>query len=261
MPALVQASLMMAWHFWRGPLTEVWYTNFSLTLPLARMPSAPFFQPAASRIWLAFSGLYSNFVFLLTEARRVVEEVRRRDGAAAVDEPRRCPWVDEQVHRVAHRLVAEGRVLAFTLAFAVDLVPGSVGLSDHELDVAAGVEGHLCRAFQLLEDDVLDGQVPADVELAGLQHRARAPLVASPPPFSSMRVEEGLVRDVVVLLASPRSESPGLKSTSLYGPVPTGFRLAGVSRDLAPMKGSNTCLGRMGRRCPPGSRPRRASAC
>jgi hypothetical protein len=24
MPALVQASLMMAWHFWRGPLTEVW---------------------------------------------------------------------------------------------------------------------------------------------------------------------------------------------------------------------------------------------
>src|SRR4249920_3543857 len=37
--------------------------------------------------------------------------------------------------------------------------------------------------------------------------------------------------------------SPGLKSTNLYGPVPTGFRLAGASRDFAPMYGANTCFG------------------
>src|SRR5512137_776026 len=37
--------------------------------------------------------------------------------------------------------------------------------------------------------------------------------------------------------------SPGLKSTNLYGPVPTGFRLPGASRDLAPMYGTKTCFG------------------
>ena len=37
--------------------------------------------------------------------------------------------------------------------------------------------------------------------------------------------------------------SPGLKSTNLYGPVPTGFRLAGASRDLAPIKSANRCFG------------------
>src|SRR3989442_3833763 len=39
--------------------------------------------------------------------------------------------------------------------------------------------------------------------------------------------------------------SPGLKSTNLYGPVPTGLRFAGASRDLAPLNGSNRCLGRL----------------
>src|SRR5262249_35180120 len=37
--------------------------------------------------------------------------------------------------------------------------------------------------------------------------------------------------------------SPGLKSTNLYGPVPTGLRLAGASRDFAPLNGSNRGLG------------------
>src|SRR5919197_1872613 len=37
--------------------------------------------------------------------------------------------------------------------------------------------------------------------------------------------------------------SPGLKSTKRYGPVPTGRRLAGASRDLAPLNGSNTWRG------------------
>src|SRR5262249_23257513 len=44
--------------------------------------------------------------------------------------------------------------------------------------------------------------------------------------------------------------SPGLKSTNLYAPVPTGFKLFGASRDLAPLKGSNTCFGRIMPRTP-----------
>src|SRR2546422_1655129 len=59
MPALAAACLTMAWVFWRGALIEVWQTIFSFLSPLARMPSAPFFQPADSRIWLAFSTLNS----------------------------------------------------------------------------------------------------------------------------------------------------------------------------------------------------------
>ena len=42
---------------------------------------------------------------------------------------------------------------------------------------------------------------------------------------------------------SPRTMSPGLKSTNLYGPVPTGLRLPGASRDLAPIYGPKTCFG------------------
>ena len=49
MPALLQALLMMAWVSWRGLLTEVWKTNFSFVPPLARMPSLPRSQAAASR--------------------------------------------------------------------------------------------------------------------------------------------------------------------------------------------------------------------
>jgi hypothetical protein len=37
--------------------------------------------------------------------------------------------------------------------------------------------------------------------------------------------------------------SPGLKSTNVYGPVPTGFRLVGASRDLAPAYGPKRCFG------------------
>src|SRR5258705_9912533 len=37
--------------------------------------------------------------------------------------------------------------------------------------------------------------------------------------------------------------SPGLKSTNLYGPVPTGFVLAGASRDLSPLNAWKRCLG------------------
>jgi hypothetical protein len=43
----------------------------------------------------------------------------------------------------------------------------------------------------------------------------------------------------------PRSMSPGLKSTKTYGPVPTGLRFAGASRDLAPLKSAKRCFGMM----------------
>jgi hypothetical protein len=63
MPAFWHACLTMAWVFCRGALIEVWNTNFSGLPSLARMPSPPFFHPAPSRIWLAFSMLNSNLVF------------------------------------------------------------------------------------------------------------------------------------------------------------------------------------------------------
>src|SRR5713101_10042853 len=44
--------------------------------------------------------------------------------------------------------------------------------------------------------------------------------------------------------------SPGLKSTKRYGPVPTGLRFAGASRDLAPLKASKRCLGMIMPRTP-----------
>src|SRR2546428_13468240 len=37
--------------------------------------------------------------------------------------------------------------------------------------------------------------------------------------------------------------SPGLKSTKRNGPVPTGFRLFGASRDLSPLYAWNRCFG------------------
>src|ERR1700682_2995920 len=61
MPAFWQACFTTAWHFWRGALIEVWYTNLSFLPFLARTPSAPFFQPAASSTWFALSMSYSHF--------------------------------------------------------------------------------------------------------------------------------------------------------------------------------------------------------
>ena len=49
----------------------------------------------------------------------------------------------------------------------------------------------------------------------------------------------------------PRTMSPGVKSVNLYGPVPTGFKLFGASRDLAPLYASNKCLGMIEPCAPP----------
>src|SRR6266404_9907009 len=64
MPALAAACLTLAWVFWRGALIDVWETIFNFLSPLARIPSAPRFQPAASRTWFALSTLNSHRVFL-----------------------------------------------------------------------------------------------------------------------------------------------------------------------------------------------------
>ena len=63
MPALAAACLTICCAFWRGALMEVWSSIRSRLPSLARMPSAPRFQPAASRIWLARSTLNSQRVF------------------------------------------------------------------------------------------------------------------------------------------------------------------------------------------------------
>src|ERR671922_1489264 len=62
-PALRHACLTIAWVFCRGALIEVTNTNLSLRPSRARMPSAPGFQPAPSRMRLAFSTLNSHFGF------------------------------------------------------------------------------------------------------------------------------------------------------------------------------------------------------
>src|SRR5215467_12600098 len=50
--------------------------------------------------------------------------------------------------------------------------------------------------------------------------------------------------------------SPGLKSRNLKGPVPTGLRFVGASRDLSPLKAWKRCLGMTG----PVAAPQNAAA-
>ena len=44
--------------------------------------------------------------------------------------------------------------------------------------------------------------------------------------------------------------SPGLKSANRYGPVPTGLRLVGASRDLSPLYAWKRCFGMIMPRMP-----------
>ena len=130
--------------------------------------------------------------------------------------------------RTAWSLNAKCLLLALR-AFAFDLGPRVGGVELDELDVAARDHVHLALAAVLhaLEHLVFDLQVPGAVVLAGLQHRACAPTWRRRRPSSrSSRSTAGSARGSSVL-ASPRTMSPGLKSTNLYGPVPTGFRLVG----------------------------------
>src|SRR6201996_3074110 len=65
MPALPHACLTMACTFWRTELIEVWKTSFRRLPSLARTPSPPRFQPAASSSALALSTLNSDAIALL----------------------------------------------------------------------------------------------------------------------------------------------------------------------------------------------------
>ena len=60
MPARAQACLITVCTFCLSLLVVVWNTSFSFTPALARMPSAPFIQPAASSTWLALAMLNSG---------------------------------------------------------------------------------------------------------------------------------------------------------------------------------------------------------
>jgi len=62
---------MIACVFCRAELMDVWKTSLRRLPSLARIPSAPRFQPAWSRAWLALSALNSH---------RVLGE-RNREGA------------------------------------------------------------------------------------------------------------------------------------------------------------------------------------
>ncbi len=167
----------------------------------------------------------------------LVDEARRRDAAAAVDELLDRLAVDQQVDRLANGRIGQRRVLGLDArTLAVDLGPRVRRVEDDELDVAGGRDTRPClpAGLHALEDLLLHQQVPGIVVFAGLQHGARrGDRVAA--ALDLERVEMRLVLDVIVGdCVRLRIRSPGLNSTNLYGPVPTGFRLPGASRDLAP---------------------------
>ncbi len=121
-------------------------------------------------------------------------------------------------------------------ALAVDLGPGVGVVELQVLDAAAGRDDDaaLAALLQPHEDLVLDLEIPGEVVLAGLQHRARRRYrIAAALHLDA--VEMRPVRLVVGRIDHPVTRSPGLNSLNRYGPVPTGLRLAGASRDLAPL--------------------------
>ena len=101
----------------------------------------------------------------------------------------------------------------------------------------------LAARLQPLEDFVLHLHVPGEVVLAGLQHGARGrDRVAAALHLD--RVEVGPVRHVVVRVDLALHQIARLEVDERVGPGADRLdRLAGASRDLAPLYGSNRCLG------------------
>ncbi len=60
MAAFWRACVTMTWFFGHGTLVEVWTTSLSGLPPFSRMPLAPSFQPAFSKISIASSTLNSK---------------------------------------------------------------------------------------------------------------------------------------------------------------------------------------------------------
>ena len=181
------------------------------------MPSAPFFQPAASRIWLALSRLNSHFVFFEAKRGGGVQEVGGGDAGAAVDLLLDGGAVDEEVQGLADGGIGQERVLGLDAgALAVDLLP-RIGVVELDvLDVAAGHDVGLALAALLhaLEDLVLDLHVPGVVELAGLDDGAGGrDRVAAALHLDGVEVRA--VGHVVGRVELARTMSPGLKSTNL----------------------------------------------
>ena len=102
-------------------------------------------------------------------------------------------------------------------ALAVDLGPGIGVVELHVLDAAAGRDDDVALAalLQPLEDLVLDLQVPGEVVLAGLQHRARRrDGIAAALHLDARRNAAGSARGSSGLI-TPVTRSPGLKSLNM----------------------------------------------
>ena len=166
------------------------------------------------------------------KARRVVQKVGRGNGAAAVDHLLDALAVDQQRHRIAHRLVGERRVFGLDAGtLAVDLVPRVGDVESNKLDVAARIKGHLAlaRGLQALEDVVLHGQVPRQVVLTRLQHGASCTGgIAATLDFQ--RIKEGLVGHVV---AGVGLGAQGVARLEVNDLVRSGTYWLGVGRVLA----------------------------
>ncbi len=161
-----------------------------------------------------------------------VDEARRRGAAAAIDELLDRVAVDQQVDRLAHLRIRQGRMLGLDAgALAIDLGPRIRGVEDDELDVARRHGADLAAAAGLhaLEDLVLDLEVPGIVVFAGLQHgaRRRDGVTAA---LDLERVEMRLVGDVVVGVALAGEDVAGLE---LGEPVGAGADGLQVRRSLA----------------------------
>src|SRR5262249_52514284 len=130
MPALAADCLITAWIFWADALVAVWKSILRRLPSRARTPSAPRFQPPASRSWLALSTFHSQRVFF----------DRKRWGGlmklpvAWPRRPRICSWMPARSTSRARAPRTAGSVRKGWVVFTLDRSPspsvhGSVWLS------------------------------------------------------------------------------------------------------------------------------------
>ena len=201
----------------------------------SRTPSLPRFQPAPSRRALALSTLNSNFVVRAAEARRVVDDASGGDAGATVDEVLHALAIEQQRHRLSHGGVAPDRMArlgaaALAVDFRVRVVPGELD----ELERAAGRDEHapLAAVFHAPQHVVLDLQVPREVELAGLQHRARRRHgVAAALDLDAVEVRP--VRLVIVRVDLAAQQVARLEVDEAEGPGADGLEIRGGLARLA----------------------------
>src|SRR5438132_6469486 len=177
--------------------------------------------------------------------RAAVHEVRRRIGLPAPDLALNRRAIHQQCERGANHRIGEERMNRLEARpLAVDLGP-RIGLVDLDvLDVRGPPDDDPAPGAVLepAQDVVLHVEAPGVVVLPGLQHRARRrDGIAAALHLDGSK--KGRFATWYTGLISACRTSPGLKSTKRYGPVPTGRRFAGASRDLPLLNGSKTWRG------------------